>query len=348
MPLKTALLFTLLYLICFTIGALIFYLNLHDSSPASEINNSVSSYMLAVFLTTILALFGAVLLSRRSLAINRSDTRVSNMARTMKNVGKGNLNERLSISDRDDDIDQLSAEINNALVLLQEQSIGMEKVSTNIAHDLKTPLNRLNIKIEEAIGLVNPDTPVMEKLEAASDESRNINETFELLLRITQIEAGACKASFKDTDINSVLRKTYDIYEAVAEENQQRISMDLQEDTLQVLGDEGLLLQLVVNLIENAIRHCPAQSNIQVSAGLLDDRPWIRICDTGPGIPQGDRERVFERLFRLEASRTSKGSGLGLSMVKAIVNVHNGSISLIDNEPGLCLKILFNSTHGLK
>ena len=160
-----------------------------------------------------------------------------------------------------------------------------------------------------------------------------------------RIEAGACKASFTETDINSVLRKAYEVYEVVAEENQQQISIDLHEDTLAVMGDEGLLLQLVVNLIENAIRHCPSQANIAVSAGLLDNSPWIKICDTGPGIPQGDRERVFERLFRLEDSRTSKGTGLGLSLVKAIVNVHNGSISLTDNEPGLCVKILFKANH---
>jgi len=166
-----------------------------------------------------------------------------------------------------------------------------------------------------------------------------------LLLRITQIEAGACAASFVTTDINSVLRKAYEVYEAVAEDNQQLISIDLHESTLPVMGDEGLLLQLVVNLIENAIRHCPPQASILVSAGLLDDCPWIKICDTGPGIPQGDRERVFERLFRLEDSRTTQGSGLGLSLVKAIVNVHNGSISLTDNEPGLCVKISFTPSH---
>ncbi len=314
-------------------------IGLNDQTLHNLRGSVVSSFLLTFFFTTLLVLPVAMLLASRSRA------RVRSMAQSMKVVGNGNLSERLSISHRDDDIDQLSGEINNALVLLQKQSIGMEKVSTNIAHDLKTPLNRLNIKIEEAIGLVDPDAPVLEKLEAASEESRHINETFELLLRITQIEAGACKASFTETDINSVLRKAYEVYEVVAEENQQQISIDLHEDTLAVMGDEGLLLQLVVNLIENAIRHCPSQANIAVSAGLLDNSPWIKICDTGPGIPQGDRERVFERLFRLEDSRTSKGTGLGLSLVKAIVNVHNGSISLTDNEPGLCVKILFKANH---
>jgi len=298
--------------------------------------NSISSFFLTFILTTILALLSCIFLA------NRSHARVRKLASFMENVGKGNLNARLPISYRGDDIDNLSANMNDALTLLQKQINGMKQVSNDIAHDLKTPLNRLNIKIEEAKSLADPESSVINKLEDAGNEATQINETFEALLRISQIEAGARRSGFKETDLTPILQNAYEVYEVVAEENQQVIDLDISYEKLTFLGDANLLLQLVVNLIENAIRHCPPDTIITIRSGIADNCPWISVCDNGYGIPEDARERVFERLYRLEDSRTTKGSGLGLSLVKAIVDVHGGSISLSDNQPGLCVKVAFS------
>ena len=299
-------------------------------------NNSISSFLLTFFITTTLALFGAIFLAYQSQA------RVRNLARIMGSIGTGNLGERLPVSTRGDDIDKLSSDMNNALSLLQKQVVGMQQVGSNIAHELKTPLSRLNIKIEEAICLIDPEAPAVEKLEVASDEVREINDKFESLLKIAQIEAGARKSKFMATELNSLLLKAYEVYEVVAEDQQQIIEIDLQEKHLPITGDDDLLLQLVVNLIENAIKFCPPGAKILVSGGLTDQKPFIRICDNGPGIARSESDRVFERLYRLEASRTTAGAGLGLSLVKAIAEAHDGLVSLTDNNPGLCVKVVFN------
>ena len=116
---------------------------------------------------------------------------------------------------------------------------------------------------------------------------------------------------------------------------------------LHLLGDKDLLLQMVVNLIENSIRHCPAGTKILVRAGVTQSNVWMSVCDDGPGIPEAQRETVFQRLYRMETSRTTKGSGLGLSLVKAVTDLHCGTVSLSDNKPGLCVKVLFElDCHG--
>jgi len=301
------------------------------------LKNSISNFFLTFLLTTILALLGGIFLA------NRSHARVRNLASFMENVGQGNLDSRLPISYRGDDIDNLSCNMNNALELLQSQITAMKEVSNNIAHDLKTPLNRLNMKIAEAINLAEPASPVVNKLEDASDEAAQINDTFEALLRISQIEAGARKSCFAETDLTPILQNVYEVYEVVADENQQVIDIDISSEKLMLHGDASLLLQLVVNLIENAIRHCAPNTRIVISSGSTDNCPWFSVCDDGDGIPEEARERVFERLYRLETSRTTKGAGLGLSLVRAIVEVHGGSINLSDNQPGLCVKVVFNS-----
>jgi len=296
----------------------------------------LSSFLLTFLITTTLAFLGAIFLA------NRWHARVRKIACFMENVGKGDLDSRLPISHRNDDIDTLSGEMNDALTLLQQQVSSMQKVSFNMAHDLKTPLNRMHIKLEEAASLVGADDPVVEKLDAASSDAAQINETFDVLLHIAQIEAGARKANFSKTRLRDLLQKAHEIFEMVAEENEQEFELQLGADELILSGDEDLLFQLIVNLIENAFRHCPPKTTIVLGGGITDGLPWLSVCDNGPGVPSKERARVFERLHRLEESRTTKGAGLGLSLAKAIAEIHGGRITLSDNHPGLCVTVLFD------
>ena len=304
--------------------------------------HSLGSFLTTFFGATVLALIGSAILA------SRSHSRVRSIVSSMDRVASGNLNARLPISPKGDDIDSLSSNMNDALSLLQQQISGMKQVSADIAHDLKTPLNRLNIKIEEAAACVENGQPADQKLEEALEEASNINGTFEALLRISQIEAGARKANFVAMDLLPTLQTAHEVYEAVVEEHEQTITLQLDKSVeenagLHLLGDKDLLLQMTVNLVENAIRHCPKGTDIVLAAGVVDNsRVWMQVCDNGPGIPLREREKVFQRLYRLESSRTTRGSGLGLSLVKAVAELHCASIELSDNEPGLCIKINFD------
>jgi len=302
---------------------------------------SLTSFLITFLVSTGIALIGGSILA------SRSHSRVRSIVSSMDSVANGNLNARLPISNRGDDIDNLSCNMNDALSLLQQQIEGMKQVSANIAHDLKTPLNRLYIKIEEAAAAAEAGKPLQDALDEAREEAASINSTFEALLRIAQIEAGARKEHFIGMDLLPTLQTAVEVYEAVVEEQGQTISLQLDNSVeenagLHLLGDKDLLLQLIVNIVENAIRHCPEGTDIVISAGVLQSVVWVNVCDNGPGIPEDAREKVFQRLYRLDASRTTKGSGLGLSLVKAVADLHCATVSLGDNNPGLCVKVNFD------
>ena len=299
-------------------------------------SHAFHSFLWTFLASMLLALLGAVFMAYRT------HCRIDRIANSLHQVASGNLNARLPLSSAGDDIDQLSMTINDALERLRQMVDSMRQVSTDIAHDLKTPLNRLYIQIENAAERTRQGECVDVELMGALQEAQNINGTFEALLRIAQIEAGARKAQFKTLDLNSVLETAVEVYGPVVEEHGQQLTLSLESPTaLPLFGDRELLLQLVVNLIENAIRHCPAQTQITISAGFSSNGVWFSVADSGPGIPEDKRDKVFRRLYRLEGSRTTEGTGLGLSMVKAIAELHCGLIALSDNEPGLRVTVTF-------
>lgn len=293
-----------------------------------------SSIALTFVVTSILALLGAMFLSYRY------NQRYHRLAQFMEGVGNGNLDRRLSVSGRNDAVDRLSRDINNALALLQKQITGMSQVSCNIAHDLKTPLNRLSIKIEEALDASPADQPVHDILTAANENATEINDTFEKLLYIAQLDAGARKSRFVFTDLQQLLKKVYEVFHVVAADNKQTLRLE-SKDSLRLLGDDDLLLQLVVNLVENCMNHNGPDTEIVIAAGMEKDQPWVRVSDNGIGVPHAEQELLFDPLYRMEKSRTTRGAGLGLSLVRAIAELHGATIELCDNNPGLCIKICF-------
>ena len=289
-----------------------------------------------------LAVIGAILLSRKV------QQRLRPVADTMDRVADGDLTARIPRLKSTDDLDALSGSINDALERLGLLVDGMRQVTTDIAHDLKTPLNRLSIIIEEALQQENAGKTVSSKLEAARWECDNINQTFEALLRIAQIEASARnKSHFTTTDLSSLIETVADIYSDIASDAGMSLNIVPHNGPVFTEGDEKLLVQMLVNLVENAIRHCPEQTAITISVSLENKRPSICVVDNGPGIPKAERENVLRRLYRLEQSRTTSGNGLGLALVKAVADLHGAQIELSDNNPadqeqrGLQVKIAF-------
>lgn len=272
--------------------------------------------------------------------------RIEVIAGTMSEVGHGVLLARIPLRGSNDDIDILSGQINVALDRLAALVEGMRQVSVDIAHDLKTPLNRLAITVESAIEADETGKPVANLLKRAQEEGARINETFDALLRIAQIESGARRARFTAVAPAKILESIADAYGEVAIENGQTMHLTQLSALPAIYGDKELLVQMLANLVENAIRHCPPGASIELSGTMHGEQVELAVSDNGPGIQASEREKVFQRLYRVEKSRTTSGSGLGLSLVKAVSDLHGATVVLGDNAPGLVVTVRFPVAPG--
>jgi signal transduction histidine kinase len=295
-----------------------------------------ASFGWASLVIMLLAIGGGALIAFRA------QRRLDAVRDTMARVSHGDLAARIPLRGRGDDLDLLGIDINDALERLAASVESMRQVSSDIAHDLKTPLNHLKITLEDARLRQEQGVAVLDELETASSEVDQINQTFDALLRIAQIESGARKARFGRVKLEEILESLMEVYSDVAEDAGDRIVSDFDRtsDTA-VSGDRELLTQMYANLIENAIRHCPAGTAICLQIAVDGSRIRTSVEDSGPGVPEKERGKLFQRLYRLEKSRTSAGTGLGLSLVKAIADLHDAHIRLEDAAPGLRVVITF-------
>ncbi|EGP55463.1 sensory histidine protein kinase [Agrobacterium tumefaciens F2] len=292
------------------------------------------SFAWVAVLTIAFAAVGGVILAKRA------QRRLDGVVETMVDISNGRMQARIPLSGRRDDIDLLSIQINDALERLSRLVESMRQVSADIAHDLKTPLNRLKMTIQDAMGRNERREPIEDLLADALGESDQINATFEALLRISQIEAGGRKVRFRPVDLLGLMNDIVEIYADVAEDNGQFLSFAAPSPGVWLVsGDRELLMQLFVNLIENAINHCRPGTHIDLSLAATGNRLLATVRDTGPGIPEAERDKVFRRLYRLDKSRSTPGSGLGLSLVRAIADLHGVDITLADNQPGLVVSL---------
>lgn len=294
------------------------------------------SFGWGTLIITGLAVAGGALLA------SRVQRRLDGIAATMVDVSHGRLDTRIPLTGNGDDIDIVSNQVNAALDRLSALVEGMKQVSANIAHDLKTPLNRLQMILDTASEKNQSGQKIAAELAEAYAESLQINETFDALLRIAQIEAGARRARFTDVDLGEVLQTIAEIYTDVAEDDGKSLSLAQRQETAELIhGDRELLTQMFANLVENALRHCPSGTSIKLSVTRQGERVVASVADNGPGIPPDEREKVFQRLYRLDHSRSTPGSGLGLSLVRAIAELHGASITLDDCRPGLAVVVSF-------
>jgi signal transduction histidine kinase len=292
------------------------------------------SFLWGMVATVLLALAGGSLISLRVLR------KVEAVARTSRDIIGGDLARRLPVSGADDEFDRLATSLNAMLARIQDLMEDIRQVSSDIAHDLRTPITRLRQRLEYALRGAGSTEDMRRTMEEALAEIDSILATFGALLRIAQIESGARRSAFTRIDLSELLLRVAAAYEPVAAERGQTLAAAVPPG-LAVHGDRALLTQLFANLIENAIQHSPDGAAIAVSAMAGGEALEIAVADNGPGIPEPFREKVFQRFFRLEESRTSDGNGLGLSLVAAIAALHEVPVLLEDNQPGLVVRLRF-------
>ncbi len=260
--------------------------------------------------------------------------RIEHINTTLHRIMSGDFSERIDISGSSGDFRRLSENVNQMLDRIEVLMTGVRQVSDNIAHDLRTPLTRLRNNLSELHDDCR-DPANREQVEALIEEADGLLGTFSALLRIAQVESGNRRSGFADIELCTLVSDVIELYESLAAEKQQQFSTALAR-VGKFTGDRNLLFQAVANLVDNAIKYTPDGGEIQVGLSVEPDCYRIYVADTGIGIPDDDREKVFQRFFRVESSRgCHPGNGLGLSLVQAVVKLHEGAISLEDNKPGL-------------
>lgn len=295
----------------------------------------LSALLLGMLASVALSIGGGVLLGRKA------ERRISVIRSTLAAVAKGDLKRRIPLSGRTgDDLDRVSEAMNRTLDRLRDLMASLRQVSADIAHDLKTPIQRLRQILDKAQTGANAPEDNANAIEQAIAETDTIIATFQALLRVAQIEGGAGRDRFTELDLTDLVQTMADAYGTVAEDAGHRFHHTVPDGRpVRARGDRELLNQLLANLIENAIHHCTPPTDIVLTLTRDTNEVVICVSDTGPGIPESEHERVFRRLYRLEKSRTTPGSGLGLSLVKAIVDLHEATIELSSNDPGLLVTI---------
>ena len=270
--------------------------------------------------------------------------RIEDISQSTRSIVHGGLKDRITLKGTGDEFDNLSVDINLMLDRIHELMEGLRHTSNNIAHDLRTPLSRIRHGLEAVLKERPADLKHYRKAIINSiAETDGVIETFQALLRISQIEDGTRRNHFKRVDLSDIMRNFFDIYEPVTEEAGLLFESDIPVD-IYINGDQELLTQLFANLISNGVRYVPKGGKINLKLEDRGSQIIASVIDNGPGIPAQEREKVFQRLYRMDQSRTTPGSGLGLSLVAAIVSLHSAKIRLLDNEPGLKVEIAFTRT----
>ncbi len=290
-----------------------------------------SSLMLALGIMGVGALLIWFFVGRRALK------RIDEVSRASQRIMDGDLTGRLPVNGSGDEFDRLSSNLNVMLGRILELNEGLKQVSDNIAHDLKTPLTRLRNRAEEALSGKKAGPEYREALEDIIGESDQLIRTFNAILMISRLEAGYSAENLENMSVASIVSDVAEMYEPVAEDAGATLTLSTLDDAPLHINRE-LVGQTVSNLVDNAIKYALSGENpAVVTLSMERDSQWVRIvvADNGPGIPEDKREQATERFVRLEESRTQPGSGLGLSLAKAVMKLHGGALRLEDNGPGL-------------
>jgi signal transduction histidine kinase len=305
-------------------------------SFADQIETAVISVVVLIF---VLAAVASVLVTRRTVG------RIESINATSRAIMLSGLDKRIPLRGTNDEWDRVAENLNLMLDRIETLMGEVKQVSDNVAHDLRTPLTRMRGRLEKAYHgnrIAENDQSLIGDTIADLDAVLRI---FSSITRIAQIETQARKVGFHTVNLVEIAGEVVELYDAAAEPAGTSLTVAGDSEVL-VTGDRDLIFDAIANLVDNAIKHGRTGGRVVVASETVDGRPVISIADDGPGIPPDEYEHVFKRFYRLEHSRYTPGNGLGLSLVAAVARLHGARIEMLDNSPGLKLRLWFSGPAG--
>ena len=268
---------------------------------------------------------------------------ISRISRTARRIVDGDFSERVPTHANDaDEMSQLADDLNHMLDRIEALITSQRQVTNNIAHDLRSPLNRMRNRMEVALLDRNSEAAALREVIADSvEDAENLLKTFNALLNIAQVESRA-KDDFKHESLSAICDDLAELYDVMTEEGEHSFAAHI-ERGLDIMGNRQLIAQAITNLLDNAVKYTPSGGHITLTAEQRGENIHVSVGDNGHGIPPDKRDEVLKRFVRLDSARSTPGNGLGLSLVSAIVALHNGSLQLHDNKPGLRIEITLPS-----
>ncbi len=306
-----------------------------DISDLDSFTDRIKAAVISsVVLIFVLAGVASILVTRRTVG------RIEAINATSRAIMQSGLDKRIPLRGTNDEWDRVADNLNQMLERIETLMGEVKQVSDNVAHDLRTPLTRMRGRLEKAYHGERHGEADQALIGDTIADLDAVLRIFSSITRIAQIETQARKGAFRTVDLVEVVNEVVELYDAAAEPAGTRLSVAGDREVV-VTGDRDLIFDAIGNLVDNAIKHGRAGGQVVVTTENIDGRPVISIADDGPGIPAEEYEHVFKRFYRLERSRYAPGNGLGLSLVAAVARLHDARIELLDNSPGLKLRLWF-------
>ena len=284
----------------------------------------------------VLSSVGGLVLSRQFLR------RVDAIRTTAEAIIRGDLRSRIPLRGTNDNFDLLSDTLNLMLERIQVLMEGARHMANDIAHALRTPFGRLQQRVEVARKAASGNSACENAIKSVQLETERILKTFSALLRISKIEVVARQSGFRDMDLSELFQTVCEAYSVAAEDQGKMIITNI-VPSLRTRGDEDLLAEMLANLLDNALRHTPVGTQIEVSICREGSKIIASVADNGLGVPEEERERIFQRFYRLKRSAKVEGTGLGLALVAAVATLHGSQLTVEDHAPGLRILIRFEA-----
>ena len=294
----------------------------------------VQTFWASLLVTLFMAFIGATIMTRSVMR------RINVINRSAGTIMHGNLSARIPFTVGGDEFDDLSSNLNQMLDKIEMLLGSLSQFANNIAHDLRSPLNRIINRLDAALRNMEDGNPTRKIVEKNIREMEELVGTFNSILKISELEANTEFRTFEACDLQRIIDNLVDLYEPYAAEKDIILANTIRTPLI-IYGEKNLLTQAFANLLDNAMKFSMKGGTITIGYEAGADATSVTIADHGAGIPEQFHHKVFEKFFRLEQSRNTKGNGLGLSLVAAIARIHNATISLRDNKPGLVVVITF-------
>lgn len=274
-------------------------------------------------------------------------TRIDKINHTANAISSGDFSQRIAVSQRKDEFDLLATQLNTMLQRIEQLLTGMRQVTDNIAHDLRQPLSRLRNRLEITLLEQRDTLEYKQVLEETIEDTDELIYTFNALLEIAQTEAGSFRGEWTTVAFSTLLIGLGELYQELAKSQGKYLTINVQTD-LKIIGNRHLLSQAISNLLDNAIKYTQDNGNIILDARFYQGKVRVQVSDDGSGIPSNKHALVLERFVRLEVARSTSGNGLGLSLVKAVMQLHTATLNLLNNQPGLSVELLFKISQSKK